>query len=99
MDFREASKPTSSSKTMQYSNKVMSSPSASSVGFYADHVEFVDHPPKQKHAQSYITSDIGNNSFGLVDHKLYSYDEKSIDARAATYISGVQERFRLERFD
>ncbi|KAK3183158.1 hypothetical protein Dsin_030444 [Dipteronia sinensis] len=95
MSFHQAGKPTTSSSVaaVQYS----SSQSASSVGLYADH------PPKQNHAHahysSYITcDDLGNSSsFGLVDN-LYSYDQ-SIDARAASYISGVQERFRLERFD
>ncbi|KAK2662361.1 hypothetical protein Ddye_000935, partial [Dipteronia dyeriana] len=90
MAFHQAGKQITSSSVaaVQYSN----SQSASSVGLYADH------PPKQKHAyaqySSYITcDDLGNNSssFGLVDN-LYSYDQ-SIDAKAASYISGVQERF------
>lgn len=35
----------------------------------------------------------------IVSFSAASYDELSIDSRAASYISYVQERFRLERGD
>ena len=81
--------------SVQYSNKVKTSPSAGSMastGFYSD--AFMDHSKKRKH--SYIAPDTGNDSYGRVEQ--YNYDE-AIDARAANYISGVRERFILERGD
>ncbi|XWS47795.1 hypothetical protein CRYUN_Cryun13aG0015800 [Craigia yunnanensis] len=92
MFLYQAPKPSSS---VQYSNKVKTSPSAGSMtstGFYCD--AFMDHSKKQKH--SYIASETGNDSYGRVEQ--YNYDE-GIDDRAENYISGVRERFSLERGD
>lgn len=74
---------------------VMSSyqaPKASSAVHIYDK-SFVGHPQVEK--VSYIRSGVGNNSYSPGDF-LHASDE-SIDARAASYISSVQQRFRLER--
>ncbi|KAJ4728802.1 Dynein heavy chain 1, axonemal [Melia azedarach] len=101
MALYQTAKP--SSTTVKYSSSGVLKPSQSSsvasVGLYSNN--HVDHPPKQKQP-SYITSDqsdhfCNRSSFNRSDD-LYAYEE-SIDDMAASYISCVLERFRLERVD
>ncbi|CAL5368577.1 unnamed protein product [Camellia sinensis] len=95
MSFYRAAKPASS--TVQYNSKVKPIPSASSagsVGIIVSHnhvtpqsnqkVSFV--PPENHRDQSYTKFE---NFYGVVE-------DEGVDMKAATYISYVQERFRLE---
>ncbi|XWS37106.1 hypothetical protein CRYUN_Cryun19dG0014700 [Craigia yunnanensis] len=68
------------SSSVQYSNTVKPNPSGSMAS-----TAFLDRSTRQKH--SYIASDTGNDSYGR---------DEAIDARAANYITGVQQRFSLE---
>ncbi|XWS51432.1 hypothetical protein CRYUN_Cryun12cG0175900 [Craigia yunnanensis] len=86
MYLYQAPKPSSS---VQYSNTVEPKPSGSMAS-----TAFMDRSTKQKH--SYIVSDTGYESYGRVEQ--YNHGE-GIDARAANYISGVQQRFSQERGD
>ncbi|XVE56559.1 hypothetical protein DITRI_Ditri04bG0020900 [Diplodiscus trichospermus] len=91
MSLYQAPKPSSS---VQYSTKVKpissSGGSMTSASFYID--AYMDDSEKQK--QPYVGSDTGNSSYHRVEQ--FDYDE-GIDARAASYISGVRQRFSLER--
>lgn len=99
MTFYRAAKPSS---TVQYTSKVIkpsqSSPSASSVGYL--------------HVQDYVISGqlpTKKVSFLLPESSLEStFDvgaihgvacDDAVDTKAATYISSVQERFKLERIN
>ncbi|XVE54474.1 hypothetical protein DITRI_Ditri03aG0084400 [Diplodiscus trichospermus] len=88
MSLYQAPKPSSS--VQYYSNTVKPSPSGSMAS-----TAFMDRSTKQKQ-YSYIASDAEDESYGRVEQ--YNYDE-GIDARAANYISGVRQRFNLERGD
>ncbi|KAF8390666.1 hypothetical protein HHK36_025193 [Tetracentron sinense] len=77
-------------RSKQYSSKVKSSPPSSnaSVGFLVDQ-EFVMSSPKQN--APFINAD--NNPYGDGE----ATDDESVNLRATSYISYVQERFKLER--
>ncbi|KAL4348755.1 hypothetical protein GQ457_17G018190 [Hibiscus cannabinus] len=89
MSLYKAPKPASS---LRYGNPVKPTSSAASAmasptGFYSD--AFVNCSTIEKH------SDMGENyAYGGVCHA-----DEGIDARAASYISGVRERLSLERGD
>ncbi|KAG2710626.1 hypothetical protein I3843_04G036300 [Carya illinoinensis] len=101
---RSATKPSS---TVQYiSSKVklnQSSPStADPLGFLV-HQDYVVAQPKQK-AVSFIVPPDHNNRDLIVLSKyenLYGSlaADESVDTKAATYISSVRERFKLERMN
>ncbi|KAJ4729483.1 Dynein heavy chain 1, axonemal [Melia azedarach] len=95
--YRVASK---SSPTVQYSSKVkpnQSSPAAASVGY-------VIAQPKPKVSFIVPTHDNNNNNNNNNRDKLSQLEklygvvgDESVDSKAASYISSVQERFKLER--
>ncbi|KAK8486396.1 hypothetical protein V6N13_029221 [Hibiscus sabdariffa] len=91
MSLYKAPKPASS---VRYGNPVKPTSSAASAmasptGFYGD--AFVNRSTIEKH------SDMGEN-YAYGGGELRHADE-GIDARAASYISGVRERLSLERGD
>ncbi|KAL6325601.1 hypothetical protein AAG906_023446 [Vitis piasezkii] len=92
MPFYRVAKPSS---TVQYSSKVkpsQTSPLAPSVGFVVDQ-EYVIPQPKQKVA-FIIPAENGRDSlFGTYG----AGGDEGVDAKAANYISVVQERFKLDR--
>lgn len=85
MSMYHAPKPSS---CVQYSNTVKPTTSASTA--------FMEHSTEKKH---YSCTDTGNDvvSYGHVEQ--YNYDDEAIDARAESYISGVLQRFSLERLE
>ncbi|KAF5479840.1 hypothetical protein F2P56_000629 [Juglans regia] len=96
MSFQRAVKPSS---VVQYTSKAkpsQSSPSTASVGFLL-HQDYVVSQPKQK--VSFIVP--ADNSRDLISSQydsLYGIAaDETVDTKAATYISSVQERFKLER--
>ncbi|KDP46265.1 hypothetical protein JCGZ_10105 [Jatropha curcas] len=95
--FYRSSKATS---TVQYSSKVkpsQSSPSAASVGFVV-HQDYIITPPKQKVSFIVPTADSNRDKYLSQFDKLYGVaGDEGVDIKAATYISSVQERFKLER--
>ncbi|XP_041006743.1 uncharacterized protein LOC121251537 [Juglans microcarpa x Juglans regia] len=102
MPFHRATKPSS---TVQYiSSKIkpnQSSPSTAPLGFVV-HQDYAVAQPNQK-AVSFIVPPDHNNRDLVV---LSKYDnlyglaaDESVDMKAATYISSVQERFKLERMN
>lgn len=104
MSFYRVSKTPSS---VQFSSKIEQSPPAStaSVGFHVDEKKFAisSSPMKQKPLVIAMDGDAYGDFVGHVEGTngagaRVSGDE-SVDLRAATYISYVQERFRLERSD
>ena len=100
MSLYRAAKPASSS-TMKYGSKVKQSPSASSpasVDFIVNR-DYMTPQPKQtisfapqpeKTHETYSTFENFYNSIAA---------DESVDLKAASYISCVQERFRLEWVD
>lgn len=91
MPFYRVSKP--SSTTVQYSSKVkpnQTSPLAASVGFMVDQ-EYVIPPPNRKVA-FIIPAENGRDPMVKFDGL---YVDEGVDAKAANYISCVQERFKL----
>ena len=100
MSLYRAAKP-GYSTTVNYGSKVKQSPSSSSpasVGFIVNH-DYVTHQPKQtvsfapppeKIRETYSKFDNFYNSIVA---------DESVDLKATSYISCVQERFRLEWVD
>lgn len=98
MPFYRVSKP--SSAAVQYSSKVkpnQTSPLAPSVGFVVDQ-EYVIPPPKQKVA-FIIPAENGRDSLLKFDAFYGAGGDEGVDAKAANYISCVQERFKLDRLN
>ncbi|XP_041002320.1 uncharacterized protein LOC121248032 [Juglans microcarpa x Juglans regia] len=97
MSFQRAAKPSS---IVQYTSKAkpsQSSPSTASVGFLV-HQDYVVSQPKQK--VSFMVP--ADNSRDLISSQYYDSlygiaADETVDTKAATYISSVQERFKLER--
>ncbi|PON95398.1 hypothetical protein TorRG33x02_089200 [Trema orientale] len=99
MPFYRAAKPNSSTTTttVQYTSKVkpsQSSPSAASVGFLV-HQDYVIAQPKPK--ISFILPPESRDSVVQLDNLYGVAVDESVDSKAASYISSVQERFKLER--
>ena len=99
MPFYRAAKPSSTSvQYMTSSNKVMkpsqSCPSAASVGFLV-HQDYAVTQPKPK--VSFILPDTSRDSLVQFESLYGVAVDESVDSKAATYISSVQERFNLER--
>ncbi|XP_050233960.1 uncharacterized protein LOC126682351 [Mercurialis annua] len=113
MPFYRSSKPTSTTTTNvvnQYSSKVIkpSQSNSASATYIVHHHHHHHHhqdynivaPPKQK--VSFIVPAAADHQKNRADKllsqldKLYGMDE-SVDLKTATYISSVQERFKLER--
>ncbi|KAM7506477.1 hypothetical protein LguiA_016930 [Lonicera macranthoides] len=67
---------------------------AASVGFIVNQ-EMVNPQPKQR--VSFIMPDNGRDSYGMFDNPYGIAGDEGVDVKAASYISCVQERFRLER--
>lgn len=94
--------PKSSSSNLQYTSKVIkpsqASPSAPSVGFYV-HQDYIIAPPKQNKVSFIIAPPPDGNRERLAQFdKVYGLPgDESVDIKAASYISSVQERFKLER--
>ncbi|OVA09571.1 hypothetical protein BVC80_9101g96 [Macleaya cordata] len=91
MSLYRTSKPAS---TVQFSTKVKptTSSSATSSGYLVADKEFV--VPQSSKKVSFLKSDVIRDSYGVVDA-----GDENVDMKAATYISYVQERFKLERVD
>ncbi|KAK9117582.1 hypothetical protein Sjap_016529 [Stephania japonica] len=98
MSFYRTTKPTSSSSsTVQYSSKVKPSQDQ----------EFVVNPSVNNKKVTFLNPDIGSVSRDHHDHyhhqssAIYSivggHEDLNVDTKAASYISCVQERFKLER--
>lgn len=104
MSFYRASKTPSS---VQFSSKIKQSPpaSAASVGFHVDEKKFAisSSPVKQMPSVIAVDGDAYGDFVGHVEGTNGAgasvAGDESVDQRAATYISYVQERFRLERGD
>ncbi|KAJ9135510.1 hypothetical protein P3X46_032688 [Hevea brasiliensis] len=101
MPFYRSPKP--SSPNLQYtSSKVIkpsqSSPSTPSVGFFV-HQDYIIAPPKQNKVSFIIPPAPDSNRDKLTPFdKVYGVPgDESVDIKAASYISSVQERFKLER--
>lgn len=104
MSFYRASKTPCS---VQFSSKIKQNPPAStaSVGFHVDEKKFAisSSPMKQKPLVIAMEGDAYSDFVGHVEGtngaSASVAGDESVDLRAATYISYVQERFRLERMD
>lgn len=105
MSFYRASKTPSS---VQFSSKIKQSqqpPSTASVGFHVEEKKFAisSSPMKQKPLVIAMDGDAYIDFVGHVEGTNGAgasvAGDESVDLRAATYISYVQERFRLERSD
>ncbi|KAJ8648916.1 hypothetical protein MRB53_001939 [Persea americana] len=104
MSSYRASKTPSS---VQFSSKIKQSPPAStaSVGFHVDEKKFAisSSPVKQMPSVIAVDGDAYGDFVGHVEGTNGAgasvAGDESVDLRAATYISYVQERFRLERGD
>ncbi|KAJ8771972.1 hypothetical protein K2173_027149 [Erythroxylum novogranatense] len=89
-----------SSTTIQYSNKIMpsqlsSAASTASVGFVVNQ-DFLVAPPKQK-VSFIVPADNSRDKLSQLDMVYGLPGDESVDMKASTYISNVQERFKLER--
>ncbi|KAK9120121.1 hypothetical protein Scep_018214 [Stephania cephalantha] len=97
MSFYRTTKPNPSSSTVQYSSKVKPSQDQ----------EFVVNPNMNNKKVTFLNPDNGNVSRDHHDHyhhqssATYSivggHEDLNVDTKAASYISCVQERFKLER--
>ncbi|XP_052196928.1 uncharacterized protein LOC127804174 [Diospyros lotus] len=95
--------PASSTTVLPYINttaatKVIRSvaPSAGAVDFFVNHDYVTPAHPKQ--IISYAPPDNGYDSYYARLEKIYGVvADESVDLKAATYISCVQERFKLEQ--
>lgn len=101
MPFYRAAKPNSSTTTttVQYTSKVkpsQSSPAAASVGFLV-HQDYVIAQAKPK--VSFILPAESRDSVVQLENLYGVAVDESVDSKAATYISTVQERFKLERIN
>ena len=97
MPFYRAAKPSS---TVQYTTKVkpsQSSPSTASVEFLVHQDYYVFAQPKQKVA--FIVQDNSRDLISPYDNLYGMPGDESVDTKAASYISSVQERFKLERIN
>ncbi|XP_031286818.1 uncharacterized protein LOC116145501 [Pistacia vera] len=88
-----------SSSNVQYSSKVMkpSQPSAAtaSVGYVVHHhQDYVVAQPQPQPKVSFIVQADNNRE---VNHFDNLFGDEMVDDKAASYISSVQERFKLER--
>ncbi|KAF5457403.1 hypothetical protein F2P56_021506 [Juglans regia] len=101
---RSATKPSS---TVQYiSSKIkpnQSSPSTAPLGFVV-HQDYAVAQPKQKAVSFIVPPDHNMINRDLVVLSKYENlyglaADESVDMKAATYISSVQERFKLERMN
>ncbi|PQP94478.1 uncharacterized protein Pyn_35386 [Prunus yedoensis var. nudiflora] len=108
MPFYRAAKPSTTS--MQYSSMGMASskvkPSQASPNTAAYSVDFMDYviaaQPNQKVSFIVPAADHSSQLKQQFDHKHYgaaAAGDESVDMKAATYISSVQERFKLERIN
>ncbi|KAK9117583.1 hypothetical protein Sjap_016530 [Stephania japonica] len=110
MSLYKAAKPSSAS-FVQYRNKVKRSNSSSttSAPTTAMTTPVCFHVDQDEYAVPSYTRKLSMNSSSLSDHdmnysRMYAYDmafgggigEENIDSKAASYISCVQERFRLD---
>lgn len=92
-----SSSSTTTTTTVQYTSKVkpsQSSPSAASVGYLA-HQDYAIAHPKPK--VSFILPAENRDSLVQLENLYGVAVDESVDSKAATYISTVQERFKLER--
>ncbi|KAI8017721.1 hypothetical protein LOK49_LG04G03515 [Camellia lanceoleosa] len=95
MSFYRAPKPQSTSSTVQYNN---SSSSNSNSGVVINHDKYVAAQPRLHKVSeigglddsSYTTTFENSHHYGVVA------GDESVDLKAASYISCVQERFRLD---
>ncbi|KAK2968760.1 hypothetical protein RJ640_028153 [Escallonia rubra] len=74
--------------------------STSSVGFIINQDQVTPQAPKQARvsfALPYDNHNVGRDSYGKFDNPYGIAGDEGVDLKAATYISCVQERFRLER--
>ncbi|XP_059639860.1 uncharacterized protein LOC132282270 [Cornus florida] len=91
MSFYKAAKP--SSTTPQYKPSHYSSPSTASVGFIVNQERVI---PQPKPNVSFVVPDFGHDSYAAKFDNLYGVAaDEGVDLKAATYISCVQERFKL----
>ncbi|KAG2714910.1 hypothetical protein I3760_03G050600 [Carya illinoinensis] len=88
------------SSIVQYTSKLakpsQSSPSTASVGFQV-HQDYVASQPKQKVSLMVPADDSRDLISSQYDSLSGMVADETVDAKAATYISSVQERFKLER--
>ncbi|KAK3039083.1 hypothetical protein RJ639_028829 [Escallonia herrerae] len=76
--------------------------STSSVGFIINQDQVTPQAPKQARvsfALPYDSHNVGRDSYGKFDNPYGIAGDEGVDMKAATYISCVQERFRLERMN
>ncbi|KAG6659744.1 hypothetical protein I3843_03G053700 [Carya illinoinensis] len=97
MSFQRAAKPSS---IVQYTSKLakpsQSSPSTASVGFLVQQ-DYVVSQPNQK-VSFIVPADDSRDLISSQYDSLYGIAaDETVDTKAATYISSVQERFKLER--
>ncbi|ONI19962.1 hypothetical protein PRUPE_3G308000 [Prunus persica] len=102
MPFYRAAKPSTTS--MQYSSKVKPSQASPNTAAYS--VGFMDYviaaQPNQTVSFIVPAADHSSQLKQQFDHKHYgaaAAGDESVDIKAATYISSVQERFKLERIN
>ncbi|EEF50884.1 uncharacterized protein LOC8271432 [Ricinus communis] len=103
MPFYRSPKPTTTNVN-QYSSKVIKPSQSSStynvVHHHHHHQDYIIAPPKQKVSFVVPAAAENNRADKLLSQldKLYGISvDESVDVRTATYISSVQERFKLER--
>ncbi|KAL8538455.1 hypothetical protein ACS0TY_000455 [Phlomoides rotata] len=91
--YRAATKP-SGSAAQPYSSKSSPAPSsAAPVGFIIVNQDQVF--PQQTSKVAFVVTDRNRDSYGKLEN-FYAADDEGVDDKASKYISGVQERFRLE---
>ncbi|XVF13895.1 hypothetical protein REPUB_Repub09cG0008900 [Reevesia pubescens] len=95
--FYRAAKPAAA--VMQYTTKVVkpnqaSSTTTNSVSFRV-HQDYMISQPKQ--VSFIVPVDKNSKNLSQIDNFFGVADDESVDMKAATYISSVQERFKLER--
>ncbi|KAK3036423.1 hypothetical protein RJ639_030022 [Escallonia herrerae] len=75
----------------------------SSVGFIINQDQVTPQAPKQARVTFALPHDshnyVGRDSYGKFDNPYGIAGDESVDLKAATYISCVQERFKLERMN
>ncbi|KAH7518917.1 uncharacterized protein LOC125424289 [Ziziphus jujuba] len=101
MPFYRAAKPSS---TVQYTSKVIkpsqSSPSASSVGYVHVQDYVISGQLPTKKVSFMLPENSRESTFGQLDGTIYGVAcDEAVDMKAASYISSVQERFKLERIN
>ncbi|XVE67675.1 hypothetical protein DITRI_Ditri09bG0007200 [Diplodiscus trichospermus] len=90
--FYRAAKPT---PAMQYSTKVKPNQASSTTASFSFRVH-QDMVPQPKQVSFIVPADKNRENLSQIENFFGVAGDESVDIKAATYISSVQERFKLE---